>query len=65
MDELISIMEEIKDLLSGIDEKLDDIRGNGLYSIADICDKLDDIRGNGLYSIEDVCSKLDGIQSVI
>ena len=65
MDELISVMEEIRDLLNDIDSKLDDIRGNGLSSISDVCDKLDDIRGSGLYSIEDVCSKLDNVETAI
>ena len=65
MKELISVMEEIRDLLSRIDEKLDDIRGNGLYSMEDVCRKLNEIetiRGNGLNSLDDICNKLDDIK---
>lgn len=43
MDELISIMEDVRDLLKEIGEKLDDIRGNGLYSIEDVCSKLNNV----------------------
>ena len=65
VDELISVMEEIRDLLTSIDEKLDDIRGSGINSIDDICGKLDDIRGIGINSLDDVCSKLDDIDMTI
>ena len=43
MNELISVMEDIRDLLKEVNEKLDDIRGRGLYSIEDVCSKLYDI----------------------
>lgn len=58
MDELICVMQDIRDILSSIDIKLDkltaevgnveaeisDIKGYGLYnSLADICDKLDNL----------------------
>lgn len=41
--EVISLLEDIKDLLSSINDKLDDIRGHGIYSIEDVVDKLNDI----------------------
>lgn len=72
MDELIIVMEEIRDLLSEMNCKLDDIsseissiRGVGVYdSLSDVCDKLEAIKGNGIYdSISDVCDKLDSIDS--
>ena len=65
MEELISVMAEIRDLLVSIDSKLDDIRGLGINSIDDICDKLDDIRGSGLSSLDDVYSKLADIDMTI
>ena len=43
MDEIIELLTEIRDYLSSIDSKLDDINGKGLYSIEDIVDKLDNI----------------------
>ena len=65
MEELICVMEQIRDLLVSIDGKLDDIRGSGINSIDDVCDKLDDIRGAGLYSLDDVYSKLADIDLTI
>lgn len=78
MDEMIVLLTEIRNLLSGIDNKLfnvefeisalndkvDDIKGTGVYgSISDVFDKLDEIKGTGLYdSISDVCDKLDSIE---
>lgn len=44
--EIISLLEDIKDLLSGINDKLDDIRGHGIYSIDDVVDKLTDIEAS-------------------
>lgn len=65
MNELISVMEEIRDLLSSIDDKLEGICGLGVNSIDDVCDKLDDIRGTGLYSLNDIYSKLADIDMTI
>ena len=65
MEELISVMAEIRDLLIDIDEKLSDIRGAGTSSIDDVCNKLDDIRGTGINSIDDVCNRLDTIDFTI
>lgn len=72
MDELVFVMEEIRDLLSEMNSKLDNIsndinqiKGNGVYdSLADVCDKLDEIKGNGLYNnLSDVCDKLDSLDT--
>lgn len=63
MDEMITLLEEIRDLLSEMNSKLDDIKGIGIYSsIADVCDKLDAISGSGLNNLDDVCNKLDDIK---
>lgn len=42
MDDMIALLEEIRDLLVEMNGKLDDIKGDGIYtSIGDVCDKLD------------------------
>lgn len=44
MNEIIELLIEIRNLLSEMNEKLDDIQGVGIYnSIADVCDKLDSL----------------------
>lgn len=50
MEELISVMEEIRDLLFEMNGKLDDIHSdlslistNGVYKISDIYEKLDEV----------------------
>lgn len=65
MEELISILSDIKYELEQVNGKLEDIKGYGLdNSIPDINEKLDDIKGSGLYdSISDVNNKLDEISS--
>ena len=81
MDELISVLEDIKELLNDMNNKLElidvniselkeeviSVKGSGVYdSISDVCDKLDSIQGTGIYdSIVDVCNKLDAIDSSI
>lgn len=68
MNELVLIMEEIRDLLSEMNDKLDvisndinSIKGIGIYdSLSDVCNKLDEIKGIGVYdSLADICNKLD------
>jgi len=61
MEELIVVMKEIRELLVGIDSKLNDMRGSGFNSIDDICEKLDGIHGDGYRSITDICDKIDEI----
>ena len=58
MDEIIELLTEIRDYLSNIDSKLDDINGKGLYSIEDVVDKLDDI-GSG---INDLVDKIEYVE---
>ena len=74
MEELVSVMEEIRDQLILMNNKLDTIsmdidtiKGVGIYnSISDVCDKMDEIVGTGLYkSISDVCDKLDSVETAI
>ena len=63
MDEMVAILEQIRDLLVEMNEKLDDIKGYGVdTSISDVCDKLDTISGMGIYTLSDVCSKIDEVK---
>lgn len=58
MDELISVMEDIRDILSSIDAKLDTLT----YQVGSVDSKISDIKGYGLYnSIADICDKLDNL----
>lgn len=44
MDELVMVMKDVLSELQNINEKLDEIRGDGLYnSLSDVCNKLDSI----------------------
>lgn len=52
MDEIIELLTEIRDYLAGIDDKLSDINGNGLYSLEDLADKLDNI-DNSIETLSD------------
>lgn len=67
MDDMIALLEQIRDLLMEVNEKLDDIKGYGAYnSISDVCDKIDGVAGSGLFnSISDVCDKLDTLDTTI
>jgi len=67
MDELVDLMQQMLSELQGINEKLDEIKGIGVYnSLADVCDKLDNVIGTGLYnSLSDVCDKLDSLDTTI
>lgn len=63
MDEIITLLAEIRDLLVEVNTKLDDIKGDGIYtSISDVCDKIDAISVSGMCSIGDVCSRIDDLQ---
>ena len=46
MDELLTVMEDIRDLLKSIDKKLDNIKGNGSTSLDDIYSELSSINMN-------------------
>lgn len=55
MEELVSVMEEIRDLLSDINIKLD--------KLDDIHDAIQEISLNGVYSLSDVCSSMEIVES--
>ena len=65
MEELIMLMQEIKDILITINsnieelnEKVESLANGGAYSISDICDKLDSIAST-MSSIETTASSID------
>ena len=55
MEELVSVMEEIRDLLSEINYKLD--------KLDDIENAIQEISSNGVYGINDVCSAMGNIET--
>ena len=63
MDDMIALLGEIRDLLVEMNGKLDDIKGDGIYtSISDVCDKIDDISVSGMCTLGDVCRRIDDLQ---
>ena len=77
MEEVVSVLEEIRDYLASIDNKLDELKvvnlkldalmGSGPFTgISDIWDKLDEIKGDGVYnSLSDICDKLESVETEI
>lgn len=79
MDELIEILQEIRDGINNINynieqltDSVEELKGDGLNnSVSDICNKVDtigdtveEIKGNGFNnSIADICDKLEVIIS--
>lgn len=51
-EDIIDVLTDIRDLLESINDKLDDIRGHGIYSIEDLHDKLCDIE-NSVDALDD------------
>lgn len=67
MDELILVMQEIKDILLTINSNIETLNSNveslasgGVYSISDVCDKLDTIS-----STENVGATVSSIDSSV
>lgn len=79
MEELIEILQEIKDGINSINynmeqlkDSVEELKGNGLYtSVSDVYNKVDaigntveQIKGNGFCnSVADICDKLEIIAS--
>jgi|GEM_PF-4742999 len=59
MDELISVLMDIKEQLVNLNNKIDTLTGYGADSISDICGKLNDID----FSLNIINSSLDTIDS--
>lgn len=55
MEELVSVMEEIRDLLSDINYKLD--------KLDDIHTAVQEINSYGVYNIQDVCSSMSNMET--
>lgn len=66
MDDMITLLGEIRDLLVEMNGKLDDIKGYGAdTSISNVCDKLDAISGSGLSNLDEVCNKIDELKDEV
>lgn len=61
MEELISILTDIRDQLADLNNKIDTLTGHGKYSILDICGKLEDLDS----SLEDINSALGTIDATL
>lgn len=61
MDELISILTDIRDQLADLNNKIDALTGYGTDNISDICGKLDDVNS----SLENVNSGLSTIDMTL
>lgn len=65
MEELVAVMQEIKDLLIDINSKLDTVCTEGMICAENIFDTVSDIRDNIDTPADAICSKLDDITSAI
>lgn len=65
MEELVAVMQEIKDLLIDISSKLDNVCTDSSICVENIYDTVNDIRDNNENSADAICSKLDDITSAI
>lgn len=79
MNELLSIVMEIRDLLVSLNSKIDNLTEHGIYSISDIVNEVNSIKGStgydltdihksldsfsGLYSLDDIYYKVDSIDT--
>lgn len=63
MDELLSVLMEIRDKLDELNNKIDIITGYGSDGISSIVSAIEDIRGGGGYDLTDVCDKLETIDA--
>jgi len=62
MNELVSILEDIRDQLAHLNDRIDSLTGCGCHNISDIVEAMESIKGVG-YDLSDVCSRLDSIDS--
>lgn len=63
MDELISIMGEIRDLLAELNNKFDSLTSYGLNDISAVITAVEGIKGASSYDLTDVYNKLDQIDT--
>jgi hypothetical protein len=58
VDELLSVLIEIRDQLFELNSKIDKLTGFGKNDLSDIVTAVDNIRGDAGYDLTDVCDKL-------
>lgn len=63
MDELLSVLTDIRDQLFELNSKIDSLTSFGVNDISDIVNAVNDIKGSVGYDLTDVCDKLDSIES--
>jgi len=61
MDELIAVMEEIRDLLSEINDKMDNLTSYGTCGLSDVVDAVEGVKGPAGYDLTDIHSNLSSI----
>ena len=60
MEELVSVLNDILIELRDMNDKLDKIKGSGLYDLQDIYSKLDEIQGTG--SLSDIGDEIEKVR---
>ncbi|RNC29236.1 MAG: hypothetical protein AWM53_00885 [Candidatus Dichloromethanomonas elyunquensis] len=62
MEELLSVMMEIRDQLIELNSKMDVLTGGGLNSISDITEAIESVKGPAGYDLSDVHSSIESIK---
>jgi len=63
MDELVSIMQEIRDQLIELNIKVDSLYNNDTRSLSDVIEAIEELKGDNGNSLTDVCNALSIIDS--
>ncbi|MDD4495626.1 MAG: hypothetical protein PHV32_15025 [Eubacteriales bacterium] len=63
MEELISVMMEIRDQLIELNSKMDVLTGGGSSSLSDIIEAIESIKGPAGYDLTDIHSSLSNVES--
>lgn len=63
MEELVSIMSEIRDQLIELNSKIDNLTSYGINDISNIINAVEGIKDNLGSDLSDVCNRLDQIDS--
>ena len=63
MDELLSVLGEIRDQLIDLNNKVD--RLTGIYDVSDIIDAINDIKGSTGYNLTDIHEKVESVTSAV
>jgi hypothetical protein len=62
VEELISVMMEIRDQLIELNSKMDVLTGGGLSSLSDIIEAIESIKGPAGYDLSDLHSSIESIK---